>query len=89
MQPPITRYKDEPVDQATADLVNKEIEAEAESAKPDTPLKVLPVEKPAKKQTNASNIVNAFRQKMATSSTPIELPSIGKTIEFKEISTSE
>ena len=89
MQPPITHYKDEPVDMTAADLVNKEIEAEAEKAKPDAPLKVLPVEKPAKKQTNASNIVNAFRQKMATASTPIELPSIGKTIEFKEISTSE
>jgi len=89
MQPPITHYKDEPVDQTTADIVNKEISAEAEKVKPAETLKVLPVEKPAKKQTNASNIVNAFRQKMATASTPIELPSIGKTIEFKEISTSE
>lgn len=89
MQPPITHYKDEPVDQTAAELVSKEIDAEAQQAKPAAPLKVLPVEKPAKKQTNASNIVNAFRQKMATASTPIELPSIGKTIEFKEISTSE
>ena len=89
MQPPITHYKDEPVDQTAAELVSKEIDAEAEQVKPAAPLKVLPVEKPVKKQTNASNIVNAFRQKMATASTPIELPSIGKTIEFKEISTSE
>ena len=61
MQPPITHYKDEPVDPTSAELVNKEIEAEAEQVKPASPLKVLPVEKPAKKQTNASNIVNAFR----------------------------
>lgn len=89
MQPPITHYKDEPVDTSTEELVNKEMDAEAEKAKPAPELKVLPVEKPAKKQTNASNIVNAFRQKMANSATPIELPSIGKTVEFKEISTSE
>ena len=93
MQPPITHYKDEPVDQATQDLVNQEIEKEAD-VKPQvdesTPeLKVLPVEKPAKKPTNASNIVNAFRQKMALNTVPIELPSVGKTIEFKEISTAE
>ena len=89
MQPPITHYKDEPVDASTAELVNKEIDAEAEKVKPTSPLKVLPVEKPTKKPTNASNIVNAFRQKMANASTPIEIPSIGKTVEFKEISTSE
>ena len=91
MQPPITHYKDEvPADTSTSELVNQEMDAAAEAAKKPTPeLKVLPVEKPAKKPTNASNIVNAFRQKMATSTTPIELPSIGKTVEFKEISTSE
>lgn len=89
MQPPITHYKDEPVDTSTEELVNKEMEAEAQAAKPAPELKVLPAEKPAKKPTNASNIVNAFRQKMANSATPIELPSIGKTVEFKEISTSE
>ena len=89
MQLPITHYKDEADDASTADIVNKEIDAEAEKIKPEAPLKVLPVEKPAKKQTNANNIVNAFRQKMANASTPIELPSIGRTVEFKEISTSE
>ena len=88
MQPPITHYKDEPVETSTEELVNKEMDAEVAHAKA-TPLKVLPVEKPTKKQTNASNIVNAFRQKMANASAPIELPSIGKTLEFKEISTSE
>ena len=93
MQPPITHYKDEPVDQATVDLVNQEIDKEAEAKKQQeaekpVELKVLPVKK-SEKKTNASNIVNAFRQKMATSSTPIELPSIGKTVEFREISTAE
>ena len=92
MQPPITHYKDEPVDNtSTADIVNKEMDkAAAAVAEPEKQeLKVLPVETPVKKPTNASNIVNAFRQKMANSATPIEIPSIGKTIEFKEISTSE
>lgn len=89
MQPPVTHYKDEAPD-GTAAIVNQEIEkAAAEAAAPKKEeLKVLPVEKPVKK-TNASNIVNAFRQKMATNATPIELPSIGKTVEFKEISTAE
>jgi hypothetical protein len=93
MQPPVTHYKDEPtIDKDTAELVNQQMNAEANAAKaPEKAeeLKVLPVEKPAKKQTNASNIVNAFRQKMANAATPIELPSIGKTVEFKEISTAE
>ena len=94
MQPPITHYKDEPVDNnntSTADIVNKEMDkAAAAMVEPEKQeLKVLPVETPVKKPTNASNIVNAFRQKMANSATPIEIPSIGKTIEFKEISTSE
>lgn len=91
MQPPITHYKDETVDESAEKLVSQEIEAEAQAAKtaPTPELKVLPVEKPTKKPTNAANIVNAFRQKMANSATPIELPSIGKTVEFKEISTSE
>ena len=97
--PPITHYKDEPVDKATQDLVNQEIEREASSSyspsiqnEPEKPveLRVLPVKKQEKKKpTNASNIVNAFRQKMASSSTPIELPSAGKTVHFKEISTAE
>ena len=93
MKPPITHYKDEPTeDTSTAQIVNQEMEAEtriAQTGQSNPELKVLSVEKPAKKQTNASNIVNAFRQKMATSTTPIELPSIGKSVEFKEISGSE
>lgn len=92
MQPPITHYKDESAEASTADIVNKEMDkaaAEAVAEPEKQELKVLPVEKPAKKPTNASNIVNAFRQKMANSATPIEIPSIGKTVEFKEISTSE
>ena len=54
MQPPITHYKDEPVDQTTENLVNQEIEKEVsaaaetkkveDSAKAETTpeLKVLP-----------------------------------------------
>ena len=90
--PPITHYKDEPVDQTTENLVNQEIEKEAAAKEEPTAtpeLKVLPVKKLEKKPTNASNIVNAFRQKMATNSTSIELPSIGKTVEFKEITTAQ
>lgn len=91
--PPISHYKDEPVDQATQDLVSQEIEKEAVSKTEAEPtpapeLKVLPVKKQEKK-TNASNIVNAFRQKMSSNTTPIELPSVGKTIHFKEITTAE
>ena len=89
--PPITHYRDEPVDQATQDLVNQEIEKEAAAKVEDekTPeLTVLPVKKTEKK-TNSSNIVNAFRQKMSLNSTGIELPSIGKTVEFREISTAQ
>ena len=96
MQPPVTHYKeDQTPDQATADLVNKEMNAEAKAVEAEQApekqpeLKVLPVEKPTKAKTNANNIVNAFRQKMASAATPIELPSIGKTVEFKEISTAE
>ena len=93
MQPPITHYKDEvPADTATANLVNQELEKEAAASQTSeaTPeLKVLPVKKQEKKPTNAANIVNAFRQKMSTNSTPIDLPSVGKTVEFKEISTAE
>jgi hypothetical protein len=91
--PPITHYKDEVPDQTTQDLVNQEIEKEAaqQVVEEKTPeLKVLPVEKPIKKkQTNASNIVNAFRQKMALNTISIDLPSAGKTLEFKEISAAE
>jgi hypothetical protein len=53
------------------------------------PLKVLPVEKHAKKTGNSSSIVNAFRQKMANSTTTVDLPSVGKTMEFREIPTAE
>ena len=88
--PPITHYKDEAPDTATQDVLNQELDKEATSqVEKPTELKVLPVNKKDKKPTNASNIVNAFRQKMATSATPIELPSVGKTMEFKEISTAE
>lgn len=93
MQPPITHYKDEDPNQATQDLVNQEIEKEAATAKAvneaTTELKVLPVKKAEKKPTNASNIVNAFRQKMANNTISVELPSVGRTIEFKEISAKE
>ena len=92
MQPPITHYKDEPVDNtSTADIVNKEMDkAAAAMVEPEKQeLKVLPVETPVKKPTNASNIVNAFRQKMANATMPIDMPSIGRTVEFREISTSE
>lgn len=76
--PPITHYKDEPVDEATQNIVEQELNKEVES-KNESPveLKVLPVKKTEKK-TNASNIVNAFRQKMSTNSMPVELPSIGR-----------
>lgn len=87
--PPITHYKDETTD--TQDVLNQELEKEIQSRaepEPQPQLKVLPVEKTQKK-TNASNIVNAFRQKMATTTTSVELPSVGKTVEFKEISTAE
>lgn len=90
MNPPITHYKDE-VDETTKNLVNQELEKEAEEVKADEPVKLkeLPVKKTEKKPTNAANIVNAFRQKMSNSTTPIQLPSVGKTVEFKEISTRE
>ena len=95
MKPPITHYKDEGADE-TASIVNQEIESAAQEAAEiqktgPVELKVLPVENASapKKKTNASNIVNAFRQKMASNATPIVLPSIGKTVEFKDISTKE
>lgn len=88
--PPITHYKDEPVDQDTENLVNQELDkeatAKAEAEKP-VELKVLPVKKQEKK--NPSNIVNAFRQKMSMTTIPIELPAAGKSLEFKEISAKE
>ncbi len=73
----------------TKNLVNEELNKEVSSARPSEPLKTIPVEKTKKKPTSASNIVNAFRQKMANATTPIEMQSIGKTVEFREISTSE
>ena len=89
---PITHYKDIEADKATADIVSQELDKEASSRmgaeKPAEQLKVLPVKKTEKK-TNASNIVNAFRQKMSVNSTPIDLPSIGKCVEFREISTAQ
>ena len=91
MQPPITHYKDEALDAATQDVVDQELNKEAASQANGTKtpqLKVLPVNK-VEKKTNASNIVNAFRQKMASTTTAIELPSVGKTIQFKEISGAE
>lgn len=94
-QPPVTKYKDEVDQTQTQSVLDKELDKAAEAAKvaaqepAKTELKVLPVEKHVKKGSNASSIVNAFRQKMATNSTPIELPSRGKTVEFKEISTAE
>ena len=94
MQPPITHYKDEPADPSVQSVVESEIDKEIKDANPDAgapepQLKVLPVKKVEKKPTNASNIVNAFRQRMASTTTPISLPSIGKTVEFREISTAE
>ena len=90
--PPITHYKDdEPVDQATENLVNQELEKEVTAkAEPEKPveLKTIPVKK-QEKPTNASNIVNMFRQKMSLTTIPIDLPASGKTIEFKEISAKE
>lgn len=95
--PPTTHYKDEADDKATMDVVSQELDREAaEKARPSPPppqpeLKTLPVQKgpDRKKPTNAANIVNAFRQKMSTASTTVELPSIGRTVEFKEISVNE
>ena len=91
--PPITHYKDEPVDQ-TQEVLNQELDKEISEKtvqeQQKVELKVLPVSnKKTEKKSNSSNIVNAFRQKMSLNTTPIELPSIGKTIEFKEISASE
>lgn len=92
--PPISHYKDEPVNQdaTTQSIIENEIDKEVEET--TTKMKVLPVEtasKPAPKaktNSNPSNIVNIFKQKMSTSTTTVELPSIGRTIEFKEINTS-
>ena len=93
MNPPISHYKDETPDQ-TQEILNQELDKEASAAKVEqekTPeLKVLPVNKKQdKKQTSSSSIVNAFRQKMSLNTTAIDLPSIGRSVEFKEISTSE
>ena len=89
--PPVTHYKDEAPE--TQEILNqeldKEVQTKVEQAEAQPKLNVLPVNKTEKKKTNASNIVNAFRQKMALNTTPIELPSIGRTVEFKEISTAE
>ena len=85
VQIPISHYKDEPL--PTEDVVNQELEKEAEATvQTTTPeLKVLPVKKQEKKPTKTSNIVNAVRQKMAMNTTVVELPSVGKTVEFKDI----
>lgn len=93
MQPPVTHYKDEAPDTETQELLEKELEkeakAKAEANEPRPELKVLPVKKVEKKVSSSSNIVNAFRQKMAANTNTIELPSIGKNVEFKPISTAE
>ena len=57
--PPITHYKDEEPEQ-TQEILNKELDREAEKVQEtnETPeLKVLPVKKQEKKITNSSNIV--------------------------------
>ena len=89
--PPITHYRDEPVDQATTEVLNQELDKELKAVEPETTpdLKVLPVKKAEKRPTNSSSIVNAFRQKMAANTMGIELPSVGKTVEFKEITAKE
>lgn len=100
MQPPITHYKDDPdykedrvSEEITRDLINSELEKEVKSASDPMPvntdLKVIPVAKRDKRPSNASNIVNAFRQKLASNTTMVELPSVGKTIYFKEIPSKE
>lgn len=90
MNPPITHYKDE-VDETTKNLVNQELEREAKEVKAEEPVKLkeLPVKKTDRKQGSSSSIVNAFRQKMANSTTSVSLPSAGKSVEFREISTAE
>jgi hypothetical protein len=88
--PPVTHYKDEAPE--TQEILNQELDKEVQSKveqETQPKLNVLPVNKSEKKKTNASNIVNAFRQKMSLNTTPIELPSIGRTVEFKEIPASE
>lgn len=93
MQPPITHYKDEVTqnpDSSVENLINQEINKGVSSYQGTTPkLKVIPVVKQDVKKQSTSSIVNAFRQKLATNLTSVELPSIGKTIEFKEIDTKE
>lgn len=89
-RPPITHYKDEVPEDNTQDILNQELDKEVKQSSiqnSSTPeLKVLPVEK---KKVNSSTIVNAFRQKMSMNTTTIDLPSIGKVVEFKDIDTKE
>ena len=87
--PPITHYKDE--ESGTQEVLNQELDKEvAEQVESKTPqLDVLPAKKQEKKPTNSANIVNAFRQKMAMNTMSIDLPGIGKTVEFKEITAKE
>ena len=92
----MTHYKDEVPVQTTMDVVDRELEREAAeksssaSAAPAKELKVLPVKiSPAKSQSGAAGIVNAFRQKMSMTTIPISLPCLGRTVEFKEISARE
>lgn len=94
MQPPITRYKDEipevKAEPSANDIINQQLDKEAENIKhQDEKLKVIPVIKSEKKVTSGSSIVNAFRQKMANNTTSIDIPSIGKSVEFKAISAAE
>lgn len=90
-RPPITHYKDEVPEDNTQDILNQELDKEVEKNSTNTgesiQLKVLPVTKTQKK--NPSNIVAAFRQKMSLNTTTVDLPSIGKSIEFKDIDTKE
>ena len=87
--PPITHYKDEEPDQ-TQDVLNQELDKEAaEVGQTTQKLPVIPAKKQDKKPTNSSNIVNAFRQKMALNTITIDLPSAGKSVEFKEITAKE
>lgn len=86
--PPISHYKDEPVNQdaATQSIIENEIDKEVSKSLEQTPkLKVLPVETPAKKPSNPSNIVNIFKQKMSMNTTTVELPTIGRSVDFKDI----
>ena len=72
--------------ESTMGIVDAEIEKEMANQSAKKELKVLPVQKTdAKGKQSSSSIVNAFKQKMSLNTTSVELPSIGKTLEFKDI----